>query len=46
MQQSAKKKYKTKYDCVGKVFYKKLCKRSDFEFVDTWYMHKPESALK
>ena len=36
------KEYKTKYDWMGKVIHKELCKRPKFSHVDKWYMQKPE----
>ena len=38
----AQKKYKNRYDWVGKVIYRELCKRLKFGYTDKWYMHKLE----
>ena len=41
----AQKKYKSRYDWVGKVVHWELCKGLKFDPADECYMHKPESFL-
>ena len=42
----AQKKYKTRYDWMGKVIYWELCKRLKFEQVAKWYMLELESLIE
>ena len=42
----AQKEYKTRYDGVGKVIHRELCKRLNFDHTMKWYLHKPESILE
>ena len=42
----AKKGYKTRHDCVGKVIHWELCKKLKFDHTNKWYMHNPESVLE
>ena len=42
----AQKKYKTKYDWVGKVIHWEMCKKFKFNHTDQWYMHNLASVLK
>ena len=34
-------KYKTRYDWVGKVINRELCKKMKFDHINKWYMHNP-----
>ena len=44
--QQTQKKYKTRHDRMGKVIHWELCKKSKFDHITKWYMHKAESILK
>ena len=37
---------KNRYDRVGKMILRELCKMLKFEHADKWYIHKPESVLE
>ena len=39
------KEYKTRHDLVGKVIHRELCKKFEFDHMNKWYMHNPESIL-
>ena len=41
----AQKKFKSRYEWVGKVIYLELCKRLKFDHTDKWYIYKPEYFL-
>ena len=40
----AQKEYKTRYNSVGKVIHRELCKKFEFDHTNKWYMHNPESV--
>ena len=40
------KKYKTRYDWVGKVIHWELCKTMKFDHTTEWYTHKTEFVQK
>ena len=40
------KDYKTRHGCVSKVIHWKLFKKSKFDYMNEWYMYKPESILE
>ena len=42
----AHKKYRTKYDWVGKVIHWELCKKLKFDHTCKWYLHNPTSILQ
>ena len=42
----AKKEYKTRHDCVGKVIHWELCKILTFDYTNKWYMQNLESLQK
>ena len=42
----AQKKYKTRHEWVGRMFYRELCKRSKSDHNKEWSMHKPESVVE
>ena len=39
-------KYKTRHDWVGKVIYRKMCKKFEFNHTNKWYMHNPAPVLE
>ena len=41
----AQKEYKARYDLVGRVIHRELCKKFKFDQANKWYMHNPESVL-
>ena len=42
----AQKEYKTRNDWMGKVINLELCKKFKFDYMNKWYIHKPESILE
>ena len=42
----AQKEYKNRYDWVGKVIHRELCKGLKFDHANKWNIHKLESVLK
>ena len=42
----AQKKYKTRYNWVGKMIHCELCKKLKFDHTNKWYMHKLEYVLE
>ena len=42
----AQREQKTIYNCIGKVFHRKLCKRLKYNHTTEWYIHEPEPVLK
>ena len=40
------KEYKARYDWVGKVIHREMCKKSKFEHTNKWYMHNPAPILE
>ena len=42
----AKKEYKTRHDCVGKVIHWEICKKLKFDHTNKWYMHSPAPVLE
>ena len=42
----AQKEYKTRHDWVGKVIHWEMCKKSEFDHTNKWYMHNPASVLE
>ena len=45
IQQINAKKYKSRYDWVGKAIHWELCKEMKFDHTNKWYIHNPESIL-
>ena len=42
----AQKKYKARYDWVGKVIIWEMCRKFQFDHTNKWYMHKPAPVLE
>ena len=42
----ALKEYETRHDWVGKVIHWEMCKKSEFDNTNKWYMHSPVSVLE
>ena len=42
----AQKVYKTRYDWVGKVIHREMCKKFKFDQTNKWYMHNPVAVLE
>ena len=42
----AKKEYKARHDCVGKVIHREMCKIFKFDHANKWYMHNPAPVLE
>ena len=42
----AQKKYKARYDWVGKVIHWEMCKNFKFDHANKWYMHNSASVLE
>ena len=42
----AQNEYKTKHDKLGKIVHWKLVRKCNFEAIDEWYEHEPESVLE
>ena len=40
------KEYKAWQDWVGKVIYRKMCKKFKFDHANKWYMHNPAPILE
>ena len=42
----ALKEYKTRHDWLGKAIHWELSKKFEFDHMNKWYMHNPESVLE
>ena len=42
----SEKKYKTRYDWMGKVIHRELCKKFKFDHTNKWCMHNQETILE
>ena len=42
----AQKEYKRRHDNLGKILHWKLARKCNFEALDKWYKHEPESVLE
>ena len=42
----AQEEYKTRYDWVGKVIHRKLCKKLKLDHSKKWYMHNPSWKMR
>ena len=42
----AQKEYKTRHDWVGKVIHWEMCKKSEFDHTNKWYMPSRETILE
>ena len=42
----AQREYNTRHDWMGKVIYWEMCKKFEFDHMNKWYMHNPESVLE
>ena len=42
----AQKEYKARYDWVGKVVHREMCRKFQFDHTSKWYMHNPAPVLE
>ena len=42
----AQKEYKTRHNWMTKVIYREMCKKSQFDYTNKWYMPNPASVLE
>ena len=42
----AQREYKVRYDWVGKVIHREMCKKFKFDHTNKWYIHNPAPGLE